>query len=128
MPFKNISLLILRLAGGLMMLTHGYPKFMKLLNGDFSFADPIGLGEEVSLIATVFAEFVCAILVALGLYTRLASVPVLFTMLVAALIVHGGDPFAKQELGLMYASIFAVTALNGGGDFSLDKIIRKKNK
>lgn len=127
MPFKNTSLLILRLAGGLMMLTHGYPKFKKLLSGDFSFADPIGLGEEVSLVATVFAEFICAILVALGLYTRLASVPILFTMLIAALVVHSGDPFGKQELGLLYASIFAVTALNGGGNYSLDKIIRKKN-
>ena len=127
MPFKNLSLLILRLAGGLMMLTHGYPKFMKLLNGDFGFADPIGLGEEVSLIATVFAEFICSILVALGLFTRLASVPVLFTMLIAALVVHSGDPFGKQELGLLYAAVFAVTALNGGGNYSLDKIIRKKN-
>ncbi|WP_340153050.1 DoxX family protein [uncultured Marivirga sp.] len=127
MPFKNTSLLILRLAGGLMMLTHGYPKFMKLLSGDFSFADPIGLGEEVSLFATVFAEFICSILVVLGLYTRLASVPVLFTMLIAALVVHGGDPFGKQELGLLYAAVFSVTALNGGGNYSLDKIIRKKN-
>ncbi|WKV11222.1 DoxX family protein [Marivirga harenae] len=127
MPFKNTSLLILRLAGGLMMLTHGYPKFMKLLSGDFSFADPIGLGEEVSLFATVFAEFICSILVVLGLYTRLASVPVLFTMLIAALVVHSGDPFGKQELGLLYAAVFSVTALNGGGNYSLDKIIRKKN-
>lgn len=127
MPFKNLSLLILRLAGGLMMLSHGYPKFMKLINGDFRFADPIGLGEEVSLVATVFAEFICSILVALGLYTRLASVPVLFTMLIAALVVHSGDPFGKQELGLLYAAVFAVTALNGGGNYSLDKIIRKKN-
>lgn len=127
MPFKNLSLLILRLAGGLMMLTHGYPKFKKLLSGDFSFADPIGLGEEFSLVAAVFAEFICSILVALGLYTRLASVPILFTMLIAVLVVHSGDPFARQELGLLYAAVFAITALNGGGNFSLDKIIRKKN-
>lgn len=69
MPFKNLSLLILRLAGGLMMLTHGYPKFRKLLSGDFSFADPIGLGEEFSLVATVFAEFICSILVAFRTFT-----------------------------------------------------------
>lgn len=127
MPFRNLSLLLLRLAGGLMMLTHGYPKFMKLVKGDFSFADPLGLGEEVSLVATVFAEFICSILVALGLYTRLASVPILFTMMIAALVVHGSDPFGMQELGLLYAAVFAVTALNGGGNYSLDKIIRKKN-
>lgn len=127
MAFKNLSLLILRLSGGLMILTHGYPKFLKILNGDFSFADPLGLGQEVSLVSAVFAEFICAILVILGLYTRLASVPVLFTMLVAALIVHSDDPFARQELGLLYATIFTVTALNGGGNYSLDKIIRKKN-
>ena len=52
---------------------------------------------------------------------------ILFTMLIAALVVHSGDPFGKQELGLLYAALFSVTALNGGGSFSLDKIIRKKN-
>ena len=48
---RNIDwgLLILRLVGGSFMLTHGYPKLMKVISGDFGFADPFGLGPTVSL-------------------------------------------------------------------------------
>lgn len=46
---SSIVSLILRLIGGGFMLTHGFPKLMKLINGDMGFADPIGLGPEFSL-------------------------------------------------------------------------------
>ncbi len=118
----NLSQLILRLAAGGMMLTHGYPKFLKLISGNFAFGDPIGLGPEVSLVLTVFAEFVCSILIVLGLFTRLAAIPLIFTMLVAVFLVHGADPFSKQELGLMYAAMFTCIGLLGPGKFSIDSL------
>ena len=120
MKYFNVSQLILRIAAGGMMLTHGYPKFLKVINGNFSFGDPIGLGEEVSLVLAVFAEFICSILVVLGFYTRLATVPLIFTMLVAVFLVNGSDPFSKQELGLMYAAMFTAIGLMGPGKFSID--------
>ncbi len=118
----NLSQVILRLAAGGMMLTHGYPKFLKLISGNFAFGDPIGLGPEVSLVLTVFAEFVCSILIVLGLFTRLAAIPLIFTMLVAVFLVHGADPFSKQELGLMYAAMFTSIGLLGPGKFSIDSL------
>lgn len=66
----NIGVLVLRITLGILMLTHGYPKFEKMLAGDMSFGNPIFLGEELSLILTVFAEFVCSILLIFGLLTR----------------------------------------------------------
>ncbi len=120
MKYFNLSQLILRLAAGGMMLTHGYPKFLRLLDGNFAFGDPIGLGPEVSLVLTVFAEFICSILVVLGFYTRLTTIPIIFTMLVAVFLVHGSDPFSKQELGLMYAAMFTAIGLLGPGKFSVD--------
>lgn len=122
MKYFNLSQLILRIAGGAMMLTHGYPKFLKLINGDFAFGDPIGLGEEVSLVLAVFAEFICSILIVLGLFTRWATIPLIFTMLVAVFIVHGSDPFSNKELGLMYAAMFIVIGLMGPGKFSVDSL------
>lgn len=126
MKYFNLSQLILRLAAGGMMLTHGYPKFLKLVNGDFAFADPIGLGVEVSLVLIVLAEFVCSILIVLGLYTRLATIPLIFTMLVAVIVVHGSDPFSRQELGLMYAAMLTAIALLGPGKFSIDSLRAKR--
>jgi uncharacterized membrane protein YphA (DoxX/SURF4 family) len=39
----------------------------------------------------------------LGLATRLAAFPLLFTMLTAAFFIHGDDPWAKKELAVLYA-------------------------
>ncbi|MCB9192722.1 MAG: DoxX family protein [Flavobacteriales bacterium] len=118
----DLGLLMLRLAsGGIMAYSHGWGKLQKMLSGDMSFADPIGVGEEASLILTVFAEFVCGILVALGLFTRAALVPLIITMLVAVFIVHADDPFSKQEFGLLFLIPYITIFLAGPGKFSLDK-------
>ena len=122
----DIWLLFLRVFSGAFILTHGYPKLMRLFaEGEIKFGDPIGLGPAVTLVLAVFAEFVCAILVALGLFTRLATVPLMITMSVAAFIVHGTDPFGRKELALMYLLVFSTLLVLGGGKYSLDRFLGK---
>ena len=121
----DIAALVLRLAGGGLMLTHGIPKLMKVLGGDLSFGDPIGIGAAPSLLLTVFAEVICAFLVLIGFKTKWASVPLLITMLVAALIVHGADPLGKKELALLYFAIYLVLFAIGGGKFSVDRLVKR---
>ena len=104
-----------------MMLTHGYPKFQNLISGKMQFGDPIGLGVEVSLVLTVLAEFVCSILLILGLTTRYATIPLMIAMLVALLVVHINDPFARQEKAFFYLLSYLVILLSGPGKYSLDK-------
>ena len=122
-PFAtDLGLLLLRLAsGGFMAYSHGWGKLQKLLSGDMGFADPIGIGEELSFVLTVFAEFLCGILVALGLFTRAALIPLMITMAVAVFIVHADDPFSKQEFGLLFLVPYVTLFLAGPGKFSLDK-------
>lgn len=117
--------LILRIACGGFMLTHGWPKMQKMLAGDYGFADPIGIGESASLMLTVFAEVLCAVLVLVGLWLRPALIPLIITMLVAAGIVHGSDPFGDKEHSLMYLFGYAALFLLGSGRFSLDALMRK---
>lgn len=127
-PFQtDLGLLLLRLAsGGFMAYSHGWSKLQGVLAGDLGFADPIGLGEVPSLFLTVFAEFVCGILVALGLFTRLALVPLIITMIVAVFIIHAEDPFGKQEFGLLFLIPYLTLFLTGPGKFSLDKAMGGK--
>ena len=61
----------------------------------------------------------------LGLFTRLASLPLIFTMLVAILARHWGDPFGQVEKALMYLFAYLSLLLAGAGWYSLDAQWRK---
>ena len=125
----SLSLLFLRIIVGIFMLTHGYGKFILLISdGPIEFADPIGMGVTVSLGLAVFAEFICSIFLIFGFAARFSAIPLLITMLVAALIVHAPDPFIRKELPLLYASIYVVIALAGAGKYSIDNWIFNKLK
>lgn len=123
---SNVALLVLRLTfGGLMIINHGWGKAMKVLAGDWSFGDPLGLGTAPSLILAAFAEVICAALVAVGLFTRWATIPLIFTMLVAVFVVHIDDPFKKMEMGLLYLAAYLAIFLMGPGAYSVDERFRK---
>ncbi|WPZ12152.1 DoxX family protein [Roseivirga spongicola] len=123
----NLGLLIFRIGISAMMITHGWGKFQKVLNGDFSFGDPLGIGVEASLILAAFAEFICSCLLILGLTTRFAAIPLIVTMLVAWQIAHGDDPFSSQEKSVFYLLSYVFILITGPGKYSLDhKLFGKK--
>lgn len=140
----SVGLLIMRFGFGVYLLTHGVGKLEMLMNGQFEqFGDPIGLGNQLSLTLVTFAEFVCAILVIIGLATRFASIPVVINMAVAAFVAHGSDPWtmteaanlfmsgqseswASKEPALLYLTPFLGFIFTGAGRFSLDEIIRRR--
>lgn len=118
--------LILRLTLGLLMLSHGIPKLMNLMNGPVEFGDPIGIGVTSSLALTVFAEFLCSVLIVVGLWTRLALIPLIITMVVAVFIVHINDDLGKMEPGLMYLLSYCALFLLGSGTYSIDALLKRK--
>jgi putative oxidoreductase len=125
--FLNLSILIVRILIGLTMLTHGTPKLMKFMgDGPMSFGDPLNIGPGPSLVLTVFAEVICAVLIILGLFTRPATIPLMITMAVAAFIVHKADGFAKQEMAMLYLIVFFVLFTTGGGKYSVDRWLERK--
>jgi putative oxidoreductase len=129
MKLQDLGLLIVRLLSGGMMLTHGLPKFDRLFGeGPVKFADPFGLGPEISLLLVLFAEVACSILVMIGFKTRLATIPLMITMLVAAFYVHGADPFGEKELPLLFFTVFGSILISGAGSYSVDQAIGGKKK
>ena len=128
----SIGLLLLRLVFGLFMLVgHGWGKLLSFSEKASGFPDPLGIGNELSMASAVFCEVVCAGLVALGLATRIAVIPLLFTMFIAAFVIHGDDSLfmgggAAKEPALIYLTAYAALLFTGAGRFSLDGVIKRK--
>jgi putative oxidoreductase len=119
--WTSLGLLILRVStAGMMFFGHGLPKILDFSARSAAFPDPLGLGNNVSLALAIFGEAVCSILIALGLFTRLAATPFLITMLTAAFLVHSADPWAKKEFALLYAAPALTLIFTGAGAFSID--------
>ncbi|MDQ0594419.1 putative oxidoreductase [Chryseobacterium ginsenosidimutans] len=126
---KDIILLIVRVFIGFAMLSHGFPKLQMLLEGGkIEFFDFLGLGPQITLGLTVFAEFVCSILLILGLFSRIALGFLIFTMVIAGFVVHGADPFTKQEMSLVYLSVYLLLIVFGAGKYSVDYMIEKRKR
>lgn len=118
----DIGLLVLRVGFGMMMLFgHGWSKLINFGQIAPTFPDPIGLGGSVSLALTVFAEVFCAIAIIAGLFTRYAAIPLVICMVVAAVVVHSGDPWGKKEFALLYAIPFLTLFFTGPGNLAIDK-------
>lgn len=122
--WSNIGLLIFRLVIGGFMLTHGLQKLNNFDMMSAAFPDPLGVGSTLSLGLIIFAEFFCSALIILGLFTRLATIPLMIGMIVAAFIIHGNDPFAVKELSLFYLSLYVGLIFTGAGKYSLDYLLR----
>lgn len=110
----------------LLVYGHGWSKAAHFSERIGHFANPIGIGPEASFVLVVFAEVVCSVLVALGLFARQAAIPLLIFFFVAAFVQHAHDPFARRELPMLYAVPYLVVLLAGPGRFSLDALIRKR--
>jgi putative oxidoreductase len=119
----DLALLLLRVWYGASILM--VPGLMKLKN--FSgmaggFPDPFGLGSKTSLILVLFAEIVCAGLLVLGLFTRVAALVTAFTMGVAFWTAHGGKLTGDNNgmPAFLYLGAFVALFIAGAGKFSLD--------
>jgi len=114
---------------GVLMLAHGIPKLQKFFNDEpINFKSVLGMSSELSLGLAVFAEVFCSILIIIGLKTRLATIPLIITMLVAVFVVHINDPFAKMEKALLFLLLYLVLLFSGGGKYPMDGWLINKSK
>ncbi len=110
------------------MLVHGIAKVRGYSDMSASFPDPIGFGSQLSLLMAIGAEVGCSLLLIVGAASRLAAVPLAFTMLVALFAVHGSDPWKVKELAAVYLLVYVSLILIGAGRFSIDHWWVKKRK
>ena len=122
----SLGLLILRVAAGVLMMTHGWSKIQNFEGMVQSGFDPVGMGATLSVVMLIGAEFIAALFIVLGLLTRLSAVPLIVAMSVAAFVAHASDPLQVKELSLIYLTIFATLLITGAGKYSLDSLLFRK--
>lgn len=125
----DVAALILRVMVGVVFIYHGYPK---LFGGIEEFAGNLEKMNVpmpmVSAYLAAIAEFVGGAFVLVGALTRLWCIPLIVTMIVAIITVHGGsfdirnDP-PGMEYNLVLIAMLASILLTGPGRLSVSGLI-----
>jgi len=122
----SVGLLLLRLVMGAAFVLHGWPK----IQDPFGWMGPEAPFPGILIALAAVAEFGGGLALIVGLLTRLASLGIISTMIVAIGMVHvpKGDPFVSQggaswELAAVYLACAILFLLLGPGRISLDAVL-----
>jgi putative oxidoreductase len=119
----DLALLTLRLWLGLsMFLLHGLTKIQTFTELSAKFPDPLGVGSKVSLGLAIGGEALGAVLLVLGLFTRMAALSLVVTMGVAFFVIHNAALTGERngEMAFIYMAGYFFLFLTGAGAFSID--------
>jgi putative oxidoreductase len=126
-PRINAGLFFLRLTGCLLLLyVHGLPKVFHFSEELTRIEDPFGLGPWMSLLPAIFAEVICPLFILIGVFARLACLPIIGVLLVAMLFVHPGWSIAEGQFGWLLLIIFTTLAITGPGQWRLGAGTRRE--
>ena len=122
----NIGLLLFRTGLSVsIFVSHGYSKVSNIFIGNWDFPNPVGLGKEAGLVLSAGAESICVLMIALGILTRLCTIPLIFTMIVATWVINGGAPFIQQEKSFVYLLGWVLLFLTGPGEYTVVNAYRR---
>jgi putative oxidoreductase len=121
----SFALLVLRITVGGLIIPHGYQKLMTFAAKSGSFPDPYHIGHSTSMALMIFAEFFCGVFIVMGLFSRLACIPLIIGMATAVIYAHNGRIFSDGEHATLFLGCFITLLFAGPGKYSLDKLIGK---
>jgi putative oxidoreductase len=131
----DLGLLVLRLWVGVVGVFHGSQKLFGAFDGPGikGFADALAKmnvpAPTVSAVLAGLAEFGGGLLIALGIFPRLAAIPVAFTMLVAWATAHHFKVFGEHggEFALTLAAVAIAIIIAGAGRYALMPATRRSS-
>lgn len=124
----HLILFFYRISISLLMMPHGFKKWNKLMaGGEIKFYDFAGLGSTNTLGIAILTECFAPLCIIVGWWSRLWSATICITMLVAALLVHAGDPLEDRESSLCYFLLFSIILWQGSGRWSLEGLLTRRN-
>ena len=122
----NLAVFAIRVTFGvLLLLNHGIAKLKSYGSLQEKFFDPFHISHQGSLLLVLFAEVFCAAFVIIGLFTRLAAIPIVIELLVAVFFFHKGQPVSNFEPAILFLAGFTAILFMGSGKYSLDGALGK---
>lgn len=125
--FISIDAIILFLrinVGLLIFINHGLEKIFRFHHMLESFPDPLGIGKLTGLIFSLITDNVCAIMIIVGLFTRINAFLLCINLLTAFLLVHKGSILNTHgELVVIYFVVTLIILLYGPGNINAHKIL-----
>lgn len=115
----------LRVFIGFMMLTHGIAKIEQFDTLKSTFPATMGMSSELSLILIILVEVGCSSLVLLGFMTRLAVLPLMFSMIIAAFLPFLRLACRRQNYRCFIWEFYTFILLAGPGRYSADAFFVK---
>ena len=130
--FQSISLLLARLAVAYGFYEPALNKW-KDIDGIASWFGSMGLPfPTLNAYMAASTEALGVVLLTIGLFTRLISVPLIVVMVVAIMTVHLAHGFSAGDNGfeipLYYMLFLSIFASHGAGKFSVDYFLFDKEK
>lgn len=121
----DLGILLFRIAlSAMMIFFHGWHKLTGWEDELHTFPDLIGISSEVSYVLVAWLETFGTILIAMGLFTRIQSLGLAFTMFVAFFLWHD-MMFTGSNSGqtaFTFAFAYLMLFLTGAGKYSLDHL------
>ena len=127
----SMGILVIRITIGVLMAFYGYQKlinFETMAASDFWAKEVsfLGMTGKIPLALTIFAELFCSLFLILGLFTRLALIPLLICMgyIIACVakfeVIYSGDNGIEMNTAFVYFLIYFGLLMTGPGNYSLD--------
>lgn len=122
----HLSVLILRFAISLeIMLAHGLKKLGVGVAVAEQVPNPLHLPEKLNEGFAIAGNLVFPVFVILGLFTRLAILPILAITLTGYFVVHWHDSILERDTPFMYSMVYLFILFIGPGKYSIDYRIYK---
>lgn len=131
--YTNMARLFMRLFVGIMFMQFGIRHLVNYNELITTFPTVLGMSHAAALNIMIIIELLCSMMIILGIFTRLAVIPPMFSMIAAEyyilhdmlpnLPVYGLDSTDPGYLPIMFIGIYLFILLAGPGKISLDYFI-----
>ncbi len=118
---SHFALLFFRVAVSFeLLIAHGLKKIGVGVAIAETVPNPLGIPEFFNQAFAIVANIIMPLFIAMGLFTKIATLPILAITLTGYFIVHFHDPIAVKDIPFMYSVCFLFITFAGPGKYSLD--------